>query len=129
IYFCKYKTRVQLRPKSCFRIVNGMTAAELINRAIRVYVVDDDPSVRKALKRLLSSAGFQVETFQSALKFLETEHDAEGACLVLDIQMNGMNGLELHEHLAKTGAQIPIVLITAYDDEKTRHYAELAGLP
>jgi len=106
-----------------------MTAAELINRAIRVYVVDDDPSVRKALKRLLSSSGFQVETFESALKFLENEHDADGACLVLDIQMSGMNGLELHEHLAKKGVHIPIVFITAYDDEKTRRYAELAGLP
>jgi len=103
--------------------------AELIHRVIRVYVVDDDPSVRKALKRLLSSAGFQVETFESALKFLEDEHDTDGACLVLDIQMSGMTGLELREHLAKKGVRIPIVLITAYDDEKTSRYAEMARLP
>jgi FixJ family two-component response regulator len=84
-----------------------------------IAVIDDDASVRRALGRLLRSAGFAVETFATARDFLDTDHWAQTACLVLDIHLPGMSGFELQEHLAVSGAFIPIVFITAHDDAST----------
>jgi FixJ family two-component response regulator len=79
-----------------------------------VYVVDDDPSVGKALERLLRSAGHDVRTFTSALEFLDGRERETPACLVLDLNMPGLNGLELQEYLADTEISLPIVFITGY---------------
>ena len=79
-----------------------------------VYVVDDDPSVGKALERLLRSAGHDVRTFTSALEFIEGRELAAPACLVLDLNMPGLNGLELQEYLADKEISLPIVFITGY---------------
>jgi FixJ family two-component response regulator len=79
-----------------------------------VYVVDDDPSVGKALERLLRSAGHEVRTFTSALEFIEGRELAVPACLVLDLNMPGLNGLELQEYLADKEISLPIVFITGY---------------
>jgi FixJ family two-component response regulator len=84
-----------------------------------IAVIDDDASVRRALGRLLRSAGFVVETFATARDFLDTGHWAQTACLVLDIHLPGMSGFELQEYLAVSGASIPIVFITAHDDAST----------
>lgn len=92
-----------------------------------IAVVDDDASVRRALQRLLRSAGFVVETFATAREFLDAGHWAETACLVLDIHLPGMSGFELQEHLAVSGAPIPIVFITAHDDAPTHERASRAG--
>jgi FixJ family two-component response regulator len=92
-----------------------------------IAVVDDDASVRRALQRLLRSAGFAVETFATAREFLDSGHWAQTACLVLDIHLPGMSGLELQEHLAVSGAPIPIVFITAHDDATVRERANRAG--
>ena len=92
-----------------------------------IAVVDDDASVRRALQRLLRAAGFAVETFATAREFLDSARWAQTACLVLDIHLPGMSGLELQEHLAVSGAPIPIVFITAHDDATVRERASRAG--
>jgi FixJ family two-component response regulator len=92
-----------------------------------IAVIDDDASVRRALQRLLQSAGFTVETFAAAREFLETDSWARTACLVLDVHLPGMSGFQLREHLAASGAAIPIVFITAYDDVSTRERVNRAG--
>lgn len=79
-----------------------------------VYVVDDDPSVRKALERLLRSAGHDARTFPSALEFLNFSHPHAAGCLVLDIKLPGLSGLELQEQLADKGITFPIVFITGH---------------
>lgn len=79
-----------------------------------VYVVDDDPEVRKALGRLLGANGYQSITFASAGKFLDYSHSDIPACLVLDMKMPKMNGLELQHRMAEKGISIPIVFITAH---------------
>ena len=79
-----------------------------------VFVVDDDNSVRKALQRLVQSVGMKVETFSSATDFLSCPPYAGPGCLVLDIRMPGLSGLDLQEELAKTDWALPIVFITAH---------------
>ena len=79
-----------------------------------VYVVDDDPSVRKALERLLRSAGHGAKTFASALEFLDFSHPDAPGCLVLDIKMPKLNGLELQDRLADKGISFPIIFITGH---------------
>ncbi len=79
-----------------------------------VYVVDDDPSIGKALERLMRSAGHKVRTFTSALDFLNDRELEAPACLVLDVNMPGLNGLELQEYLADKDISLPIVFITGY---------------
>src|SRR5437870_10935277 len=70
-----------------------------------VCVVDDDASLRRSLRNLLTSVGFRVETFQSAETFLETVHRENTGCVVLDLRMTGMNGLDLLRHLGATGSR------------------------
>ena len=81
-----------------------------------VFVVDDDPSVRKSLKRLLASAGYGVEAFASAREFLARERHPGPCCLVLDVRMPGLNGLELQEALAAAGRRMSIVFVTGHAD-------------
>ena len=92
-----------------------------------IAVIDDDASVRRALQRLLQSAGFTVETFATAREFLNTNYEAQTACLVLDVHLPGMSGFQLQEYLAASGVPIPVVFITAYDDESTRERVNRAG--
>ncbi len=83
-----------------------------------VYVVDDEPSVRKALSRLLRSAGLKCEVFASADEFLahERETPAESGCIVLDVQMPGLNGMELQDVLSAGEGRLPIIFITGHGD-------------
>ena len=81
-----------------------------------VFVVDDDPSVRRSLTRLLASAGYTVEAFASAKEFLAREPYAGPCCLVLDVRMPGLSGLELQETLAATGRRMSIVFVTGHVD-------------
>ena len=92
-----------------------------------VMIVDDDESVRRAARRLIKSFGFAVETFASAEDFLTSGRLPRTACLVLDVHMPGLNGLELQSRLISEGCQIPIVFITAYNDENAREQALRAG--
>jgi FixJ family two-component response regulator len=99
-----------------------------VERASQVVsVVDDDESVCKALRRLLRSFGLNVETFATAEEFLTRARGESPACLILDVRMPGMSGLELQQRLSSAGRRIPIVFITAHEDQKARHEALTAG--
>ena len=79
-----------------------------------VFVVDDDPSVRRSIERLIQPAGFKVETFQSAAEFLRRQHPEGPACLVLDVRLPGLSGLDLQRELTNAGIDLPIIFITAH---------------
>jgi len=81
-----------------------------------VFVVDDDMSVREALTSLLRSANLRVQTFGSAREFLQRPGPHADGCLVLDVRLPGLNGLELQKELARRGEHIPIIFITAHGD-------------
>ena len=80
------------------------------------------------MKRLLRSAGFQAETFASAQEFLDAGRFAEGACVIADVMMPGLGGLELREKLAEAGSSLPVILVTAYDTPETRERAKRLGV-
>ena len=92
-----------------------------------ISIVDDDPSVRRALSRLFESEGYDVEAFGSAAEFLASAPLGRIGCLVLDIRLGEMTGLELQERLAADQSSIPIVFITAHDDGPTRQRASATG--
>ena len=79
-----------------------------------VFVIDDDPSVRNSLKRLIQSIGFQVKTFDSAQAFLEQGTRDKPGCLILDVRMPGMSGIELQKQLTNAGRRMPIIFITGH---------------
>lgn len=82
----------------------------------RIAVVDDDNSVRKALRRLLRSADLDTEMYGSGSEFLETLQTSVPDCIVLDLQMPEMSGLELQEHLKNRGLSLPVVVVTGHDE-------------
>ena len=90
---------------------------------LTIGVVEDDPSFLRALRRLLSGAGFSVATFASAEEFLTSESAEATACLVLDVHLGGMSGFDLQQQLAVAGRGIPTIFITAHDDSVTRERA------
>ena len=99
-----------------------MTSSDAI-----VFVVDDDSSVRSALKRLIKSVGHKVTTFSSAREFLDHDHPDAPSCLVLDIRMPGLSGLELQEQMAALGLNMPIIFITGHGNIPTSVRAMKAG--
>ena len=96
-------------------------------RAKMVAVIEDDESYRAALQRLLKSAGFQVRSFASAEDFLDSGQQHETACLIADIRMPGMSGLDLQAKLNADHCPIPIIFITAHGDEQMRLQAMRGG--
>jgi FixJ family two-component response regulator len=92
-----------------------------------VAIVDDDSSVLKALARLLRTRGFHAKTFLSAQGLLAAIHDDLPECLIVDLQMPGMSGLELHQRLAVKGIDIPTIIVTAHDNGDMRQRCEAAG--
>jgi FixJ family two-component response regulator len=96
-------------------------------KSIRVAVVDDDPSVRKALGRVLSIADFEVETFASARELLAAQELRAFNCLVIDLQMPEISGLELLGQLHDAGVTIPSILITAHSNGGNRERCKSAG--
>jgi FixJ family two-component response regulator len=92
-----------------------------------ICVVDDDASLLRAVRRLLRSAGFSVETFSSAEAYLESAPRTRADCLVLDVRLDGMSGLDLQERLVAAGSVVPVVFMTAHDDHATRARASRAG--
>src|SRR5262245_66658490 len=92
-----------------------------------ISIVDDDESIRLALESLLKSVGYRTEVFASADDFLRSADHEHTKCLILDIRMPGMSGLELQRQLVASGSQIPIIFITAHADEEARARAVSAG--
>ena len=92
-----------------------------------VFVVDDDVSVRESLELLILSVGWHVETFASANEFLSRSRALVPSCLVLDLSLPGLNGLELQKHVAAERTDMPIIFITGYGDVPTTVQAMKAG--
>jgi len=92
-----------------------------------VAVVDDDESVCRSFGRLLRAAGMQPITYNSAESFLSDKKHPQFSCLVLDIQLGGMSGIELAQRLTAVGTPTPIIFITAHDDPEARSAAEALG--
>jgi FixJ family two-component response regulator len=102
----------------------------LIRSKPLIAIVDDDESVCRALKRLVRSLGMNAETFTSGQKFLdliEAMPSFHADCVVLDVQMPGLNGIEVQEQLVRSGDKFPIIFITAHDDVGMRERALSAG--
>ena len=92
-----------------------------------ISIVDDDESVRQALKSLIGSVGFRTEVFGSGEEFLNSAYVLQTDCLIADVRMSGMTGLELQERLNAAGSDIPIVFISAHDDKEARTRGLRAG--
>lgn len=92
-----------------------------------ISIVDDDQSVRDALRSLMDSMGYHTEVFASGEAFLNSPHLAQTDCLIADLRMPGMSGLELQERLNAEGSLVPIVFISAHDDGDARAQGLRAG--
>jgi FixJ family two-component response regulator len=104
-----------------------MAGAEMAGRPL-VAIVDDDKSIRNATRDLLRAAGFSTATFEDAESFLGSASRAAAACLVADMRMPGMTGLELYQALVASRERIPTVIITAHPEELTQSRAREAGI-
>lgn len=93
-----------------------------------ISMVDDDPSFRDSMRRLMKSLGYKVEVFPSAADFLASPRLLETACLITDVHMPAMTGVELHRHLLDSGRTIPTILVTAYPDEAVQARALSDGV-
>jgi len=112
--------------------MNGLAENEEMNgkkipQDIVVSIVDDDVSVRRSTRRLLRSSGFRAEAFASAEEFLDLKSAGETACLILDLRMPGMNGLELQRRLNQNGSPVPIIFLSAHASEEDERSALHAG--
>jgi len=92
-----------------------------------ISIVDDDESVRRTTTLLIESFGFRAAAFESAETFLRSGHLHDTSCLIVDVQMPGMDGLQLQSHLAAAGCGIPIIFITAYESKDSRQRAMQSG--
>ena len=93
-----------------------MAKAEVAVNAATVYVVDDDDGMRRALSLLLNTVGYKTAAFASPKEFLDKFKPDAAGCLVLDIRMPGMSGLELQQHLNRMGSMLPVIFITGHGD-------------
>ena len=109
---CRVKAAAQCFTIRVPRLVPRVTAKETPT----VFVIDDDDSVRRAIQGLLRSAGLRCELFGSAQEFLVRGAPDEPSCIVLDVQLPGLNGLDFQRQLADAGVQTPIIFITAHGD-------------
>ena len=100
---------------------------ELQASDVIIAIVDDDPSVREGLQSLIRSVGWAVETFASAQEFLERPRAEAPSCLVLDLQLPGLSGLDLQKRMAEVGLEIPIVFLTGHGDIPASVQAMKAG--
>src|ERR1700731_3466117 len=96
------------------------TAGGRMPKRSLVSVVEDDPFFRESMRRLMRSLGYSVEAFSSAADFLASPRLVEPACLIADVHMPAMTGVELYRHLSDAGYAIPTILVTAYPDDDVR---------
>jgi FixJ family two-component response regulator len=96
--------------------------------AQQVVIVEDDPGMRQALRRLLRLAGYAPLAYESAEAFMDDGGAAAATCLILDVRLPGISGFELRERLtARDGRAVPVIFVTAYDEPETRQHATRAG--
>ncbi len=107
------------------RVVSD-TGDTLAKKAM-ISIVDDDRSVREAARRLVKSLGYATATFASAEEFLQSGRLQETDCLITDVQMPGMSGVDLQDHLAASGDTTPVIFVTAFPEAAVRHRALRAG--
>jgi len=88
-----------------------------------IAIIDDDAFVREALDDLITSVGHQVRTYESAARFLESDEVADTAFLITDLQMPGMSGLDLQQHLLAHGRCTPVIFLTAFPEERAKALA------
>ena len=105
-----------VRPRPNFAIDPSLFESGMGANKLRISVVDDDAGIRKALLRLFSSADMNAATFDSGRAFLDSLADRSPDCLILDLHMPGMSGLELLQELSRIGSCVPTIIITAYDE-------------
>ena len=96
-------------------------------RTMSIAIVDDDEAVREAMKSLVRSLGYHASTFGSAEEFLNSEQLDDTSCLITDVQMPGLSGLDMQDRLIARGHRIPIIFITGYADDTARARAMNAG--
>jgi FixJ family two-component response regulator len=92
-----------------------------------ISIVDDDQAVRDATRALIRSLGYRVATFASAEEFLASERLHDTSCLISDVQMPGVTGIELQDRLVAGGHRIPIIFMTAFPDDRVRDRAMRSG--
>jgi FixJ family two-component response regulator len=92
-----------------------------------ISIIDDDEEIREATKALLRSLGYRAATFASAKEFLQSDSLGNTACLIADVQMPGLSGVDLQHWLMTRGVKIPTIFITAFPEDKTRARAMKAG--
>ena len=100
--------------------------AKRMDKAV-ISIVEDDASVREAMGNLMKAIGYQTVAFESGEAFLDASETVGTACLILDVRMPGMSGLDLQRRLALSGNRTPIVFVTAHMDDDTRRQALRAG--
>ena len=98
-----------------------------LKKSVMISIVDDDASVREATKELVRSLGYSAAAFASAEDFLKSGQLSETACLISDVQMPGLSGIDLQRRLIADGHRMPIIFITAFPDERARARALGAG--
>jgi FixJ family two-component response regulator len=116
----------RVRQEEEFRLVLNRKDGKLQNTPI-VSIIDDDQEVRHAVQRLMRSRGFVTRAFASAEEFLRSPSLHETACVISDIQMPGMTGMELHDFMLKQGPRLPVIFLTAFPDERIEKRALQAG--
>jgi FixJ family two-component response regulator len=92
-----------------------------------IAIIDDEPSVLRGLKRLLDASNFNTEVFNSGEAFLERGSSSDIACIVLDINLGGMSGIDMRRQMKAQGSTIPVIFITALDSPQVRNQAADAG--
>ena len=97
------------------------------SKAALIGIVDDDSGVRESISSLIRSAGFRAALFSSAEDFLDSEEREHADCLILDVRMPGITGLDLQTRLAETAWRLPIIFATGYDDEDSQRKALRSG--
>ena len=115
-------------PRGLASLLNKRIGRSVVLKAPLIAIIDDDKSMRDTTRDLLESAGFSAATFASAARLLKSQRLHRVSCLIADMRMPKMTGLELHQHLAASKRPIPTILMTAYPDERVRAQAMKANV-
>ena len=115
-------------PRGLVSLLNKRIGKSVVLKGPLIAIVDDDESMRDTTRDLLESAGFSAASFASAARLLKSRRLHRVSCLIADMRMPKMTGLELHQHLVASNHAIPTILMTAYPDERVRAQAVKANI-